>query len=197
MKNQFFFLMVPEKYQKYFVQMKALHIMACIFLLVYAIQLLADWDANWMEIVAAVPAVLAVLGVVIFKGDLLKQVQVNQVLRLFEVGFMGIAAVYFYDKQLWLPMFLFGFVGVFLLLLMVVENKIFGERFIKLTDREIIYPQLFYTKKIPWQNLKNVVLRFHVLTFEMQDGSFIQQDVFHKYDENEIALFDDFLKRQL
>lgn len=197
MKNQFFFLIVPEKYQKYFVQMKALHIMACIFLIVYALMLVQDWDKNWIEITALIPASLATLGVVIFKDEMLKHVQVNQVLRLFQLGFMGIAAVYFYDLAQWMPMVLFAALAVFLLILMLVENKIFGEQFIELNADEIIFPQLYYTKKIPWQNIKNIILRFHVLTFELKDDSFIQQDVFHKYDAEELALFEDFLKRKL
>ncbi len=177
--------------------MKALHVMACIFLLVYAVYLLSDWDANWMEIVAVIPASLATLGIVIFKGALLKQLQINQVLRLFEVGFLGVAANYFYTMQLILPMAIFGVVALFILVLMLLENKVFSERFIELNEQEIIFPQLLNKRKIPWQNITGVVLRFHVLTLEMKDDSFVQQAVFHKYDDDEIALFDDFLKRQL
>ena len=197
MKNQFFFLLIPEKYQKYFVQMRAMHIMACIFLIVYGIILLSDWSANWMEIVALVPTTLAVLYTIIFKGEMLKQVQINQVLRLFEIGFLGIAAVYFYNQQLWISMALFAAVGFSMLVLLLLENKIFSEQFIELNDQEILMPQLFYVRKIPWQNISNIVLRFHVLTLEMKDNSFVQQSVFHKYDADELALFDDFLKRQL
>ena len=197
MKNQFFFLLIPEKYEKYFRQMRAMHIMACIFLIVYSILLLTDWDANWMEIISLVPTTLAVLYFVIFKGQSLKQVQINQVLRLFEIGFLGIAANYFFKAGQLLPMVLFASVALFVLILLVMENKIFSDRFIELNDKEIIWPQLFNTRKIPWQNLKSVILKFHVLTFDMQDKGFVQQDVFHKYDEEELALFDDFLKRQL
>ncbi len=197
MKNQFFFLLIPEKYDKYFRQMKAMHIMACIFLMIYGILLLNDWDKNWMEVVALIPTTLAVLYVVLFKGDNLKQVQLNQVLRLFEVGFLGIAANYFFKAGQILPAILFGGVAFFVLLLLIMENRIFSDRFIELNDQEIIWPQLFHTRKIPWQNIEHIVLKFHVLTFDMKDKGFVQQDIFHKYDEQELAQFDDFLKRQL
>ncbi len=197
MKNQFFFLIVPEKYDKYFRQMKAMHIMACIFLLIYGVLLLADWDANWMELIGLLPTTLAVLYFVLFKGKMLKEVQINQVLRLFEIGFLGIAANYFYSASQFLPMVLFGAVALFILVLLIMENKIFSDRFIELNDKEIIWPQLFTTRKIPWQNIENIVLKFHVLTFDMTDKGYQQQDVYHKYDENELAQFDDFLKRQL
>lgn len=197
MKNQFFFLIVAEKYQKYFNQMKAMHIMACIFLLGYALFLLSDMDKNWMEIIALIPTTLAVLYFVIFKGQGLKQSQINQVLRIFEVGFLGIAANSFYNLQEYIPMALFGLIALFVLILLLMENKIFSDRFIELNQEGIIFPQLFYTKKISWENLKNIILRFNVLTFEQKDNSYIQQGVFHKYDEEELALFDDFLKRKL
>jgi len=177
--------------------MKAMHIMACIFLLIYGVLLLADWDANWVELIGLVPTTLAVLYFVIFKGKMLKQVQVNQVLRLFEIGFLGIAANYFFNANQFLPMILFGVVGVFILILMLMENKIFSDRFIELNDKEIIWPQLFHVRKIPWQNIENVILKFHVLTFDMKDKGYVQQEVYHKYDEAELALFDEFLKRQL
>lgn len=197
MKQQFFFLLVPEKYSKYFNQMKAMHIMACIFLLGYAFLLFSDWDKNWMEIIALIPTNLAVLYFVIFKGDNLKQTQINQVLRIFEIGFLSIAANAFFLAQQYIPMALFALVALFILVLLIMENKIFSDRFIELTDKEILIPQLFKTQKVPWQNIKNIVLRFNLLTFEQQDGTFIQQQVYHKYDEAELALFDDFLKRQL
>lgn len=197
MKNQFFFLLIPEKYDKYFRQMKAMHIMACIFLLIYAALLLTDWDKNSMEIIALVPTTLAVLYFVIFRGVNLKQSQINQVLRLFEIGFLGIAANYFFNSGQMLLMFLFGAVAVFILLLLLMENKIFSDRFIELNNKEITWPQIFNTRKIPWQNVKHIVLKFQVLTFELNDDSFIQQTVFHKYDEQELELFQDFLNRQL
>ena len=197
MKNQFFFLIVPEKYDKYFRQMKAMHIMACLFLLVYGILLLADWETNWMEVLALAPTTIAVLYFVLFKGKSLQQVQINQVLRLFELGFLGIAAHYFYSKGMQLPMIVFAGAAMFILVLLVMENRIFSERFIELNDQHIIWPQLFHTRKIPWQNLDAIILKFHVLTFEMKDKSFVQQEVFHKYDEQELALFDDFIKRKL
>jgi len=197
LKNQFFFLIVPEQYDKYFRQMRAMHIMACIFLLVYGILLLADWDSNWMEVLALAPTTLAVLYFVLFKGNSLKQVQINQVLRLFELGFLGIASHYFFSNGWQVPMVIFGLAALFILVLLVMENRIFSDRFIELNNEYIVWPQLFHTRKLPWQNLDNIVLRFHVLTFEMKDRTFVQQDVFHKYDEDELALFDDFLKRKL
>jgi hypothetical protein len=177
--------------------MKAMHIMACIFLLVYAVFLIADWENYWMELLALLPTSIAVLYFVIFKGNNLKQVQVNQVLRLFEIGFLGMASSYFYKVGQILPMILFGVLALFLLVLLIIENKIFSDRFIELNEHEIIWPQLFHKRKIPWQNINSLILKFHVLTFDLKDKEFIQQDVYHKYDESELALFEDFLKRQL
>ena len=197
MKNQFFFLVVPEKYEKYFTQLRAMHIMACILILVYTLFQFENWDANWMEIVSALPAVLAILVLAIFKTNFLKQVQVNQVLRIFEIGFLAMAASFFYEKQYWVAMILFGLVALFILMLLIIENKVFSERFIELNQNEITLPQMFFTKKISWDSIQNVVLRFHVLTLEMKDNTFVQQSVFHKYDEAELLQLTDFLNRQL
>ncbi len=189
--------MIPEKFRKYFLQMLAMHFMACILLLIYAVYLIADWAANWMELAGLVPATLATLWILLKRSKLLKQVEVNQVLRLFEIGFLGIASSFFYHQQLWLGALLFGAVGAFLLVLLLVEYQMFSERFIELNEREIILPQLFFKRRIPWQNIENVILKYNLLTIEFKDNNFAQQQVFHKYDEYEMQLFDDFLKRQI
>lgn len=197
MKDQYSFLLVHDKFDKYFRQLKAMHLMAGFFLIIFAF-LLPTIATNSMLFLGGLALFVSLIfGVVILKNSLLRRLQINQMFRVAEIILLSLAAYYFYKENFLLPMALFSLVAVFILVLLVIESKIFSKQYIILNLKEILYPQIFTTRSIPWQNVTNVVLRFQVLTVEMKDGSFVQQTIAHNYSEEEVILFNNFIKQHL
>lgn len=197
MKSEFYFLMMHDQLQKYEMKMRAMHLMAGILIFVFCMFLLPQWDSMWMELIALVPASIGLMIFVIRNKKDLREVMVNLLFRILEIGLMSMAASHFYDNQNLILAGFYAFMAVVLLILVMIEYQLFGEHFIHLTTESINMPGIFSRKRIAWNNIQNVVLRHYLLTIEMKDNQFIQQSIYHQYDEVELQLFQDFLQRQL
>jgi uncharacterized membrane protein len=197
MKNTFYFLLERENKKKYGIQMRAMHIMAAIMLLVYAVMLIPAWDTMWPEIVGFVPAMIGIIIFVIWKKKEVEQFEINRILRIIEIGALIMASIYFYETNVLLASAIYAVVACIILVLVFIEFRIFGEHFIILTEELIIVPMLFTNKKIGWADVKKIVLKYDLLTFQFQDESFWQLTIYHQYDAVELAQFQEFLNRQL
>ncbi len=197
MKNTFYFLLERENKKKYGIQMRAMHIMAAILLLVYSIMLIPDWDNKWPEIVGFAPAMLGIIIYVIWKKKEVEQFEINRILRIIEVGALTMASIHFYETNVLIAALIYAVVACIILILTYLEYRIFGEHFIKLTEEYAIVPMHITTKKIAWEDMSNMILKYDLLTIHYKDDRFLQLQVYHQYDEHELGQFQEFLNRQL
>lgn len=199
MHNQpdFFFLLINEKAQKYASQRIAMHIMAGLFLIFYALQYLPTYQENWMYLISILPISLLVIFFSIFKKIIFLDVNHNRVFRILEIGFLLMACMHFIQTDQNISAILYGFISILMLYLLSVESRMMQEQYAIFNADKIQIELPIFTKNIKWNDLKNVVSKNDYLTFEFKNETFAQYKVKHGYDELKLVEFENYIAKQI
>ncbi len=188
-KEEFFFLKVLENKKKWQLKVSAFHILAAFFLIIYSVILIPTYKEHGMEIFTQIIMSIVIFYFAFFAKEKLFKKEYNLVFRVFEIGFLFIATLYFFKLKILLGILLYALVTISLFFIFFIESKITSEQFIHFNGNEIHIPRLFSTFKLKITELKNIVLMPNRLTFEFKNGQILQEEIFHLYDENELELF--------
>lgn len=195
MKNEFFFLVIPPNQKKNSNRQKAFHLLAAFLILCYVAIYFMYEAFSWTEFLAYAPMGIAIIYYVYKKDNELENFSVNLVLRLVELLLLFVALSFFYENKLLLFLFIYAFFTISLVFITWIEYKLLSDQFIHITHEKILIPNIFGNKNVGIKDIKNIALKWKVLTIELKNNQFVQKDVFHQYDENELALFEDFIQR--
>jgi low affinity Fe/Cu permease len=82
MHKQFHIKLQHDKLPRYLKQSRAMHIMACILLIIYALPYLADFSDNWMMLLGISLPAITILAVTLFRNKLVRDINNNRVFRI-------------------------------------------------------------------------------------------------------------------
>ncbi len=189
----YFYLLINEKARIYASQRIAMHIMAGLFLVFYALQYLPTYNENWMYLVGILPVSILVILLAIFKKALFLDINNNRIFRILETGFLMMACMHFVQTNQHISAILYGFVSLLILYLFSIESRMLQEQYVIFNKEKIQVELPIFTKKIKWSELKNVIQKNDYLTFEFKNGTFAQYRVKHGYDEIKLMEFKEYI----
>jgi hypothetical protein len=177
MHKHFYFKLVKEDRSKRMLQSRAMHVMAAFFMLFYGLQYISILPINWTQIIALLPASIAVIAVVIFKRKILEDANTNRVFRILELGFLTMGCLHFLQHDNIISTVLYVVVTLFIGLILWMENRIFHDQFIDFVEKEVMVELPLYNKKIAWKNITQVTLKNHYLSLELPNNKLLQYRV--------------------
>ena len=146
----FFYLLINEKARIYASQRIAMHIMAGLFLVFYALQYLPTYNENWMYLVGILPVSILVILLAIFKKALFLDINNNRIFRILETGFLMMACMHFVQTNQYISAILYGFVSLLILYLFSIESRMLQEQYVIFNKEKIQVELPIFTKKIKW-----------------------------------------------
>ncbi len=196
-KEEFFFIKVVENKKKWMLRIAAFHIIAAFFLILYSVFLIPTYEEHGIELFTQIAMSIVIIYFALFAKEKLYKMEYNMVFRIFEIGFLFIAFLYFIKLKMVLSTILYGIATISILIIFYIESKITTDQFIHFNKNDISIPRLFSTYKFNISMLKNIVLRQNRITFEFKDDHILQEEIFHLYDENELEQFMMYCKLKL
>jgi hypothetical protein len=197
MHKHFYFKLHKEDNPRRYLQSRAMHVMAALFLLFYGMQYIIAVETNWIQLLAILPPSILIIVLVIFKRSLFTDPNNNRIFRILEIGFLMMGCMHFLQKDHNLAALLYGFVASFILLIMWMENRIFHDQYIDFKEEKITIELPLYTKSISWDAVKQVMIKNHYLSVEYKDLSMSQYNIIDSLTVEEKEAFFEFCKMKL
>jgi hypothetical protein len=189
MHNTFYFQLVKEDLPKRVMQCRAMHIMASLFLILYAIQFVPSFQLHWMEMLAILPAAIFIGWKAISQKTFFLEVHYNRLFRILEAGFIFMGSMHFLQENKNSIALLFASVSAFLLFLLWMESRIFSQQYIDFTETGIEIALPLQTKKIPWKLIQNVLLKNGFVSLVLPNNTILQYKVIVDMQEEELKDF--------
>ena len=190
MSRHFYVEIEKEDIAKRYMQSRAMHVMAAIFMFVYGIQYLMQPKVDWWQLIAIVPPSLLLIVLVLFKRRLFNEASNNRIFRILEMGFLLMGCMHFLQKDQWVASLVYFLVSAILLLVLWMENRIFQAQYIDLKEDSISLELPLRTITLAWNQIEKVTLKNHYLTFHLKNGKYREYKVKDNFTEEERIGFD-------
>jgi len=185
MHKQFHIKLQHDTLPRYLTQSRAMHIMACILLIIYALPYLADFSDNWMMLLGISLPAITILAVTLFKSKLVRDINNNRVFRILEGGFLLMGSMHYLQADKVLPAIVFGMAALFILFLLWMEGRILQDQYIVFEDSHIEVELPLATRTYTWSELQAVMIRDEFLTLSYKDATIQQLKIQPEFIENE------------
>ena len=185
MHKQFHIKLQHDTLPRYLTQSRAMHIMACILLIIYALPYLADFSDNWMMLLGISLPAITILAVTLFKSKLVRDINNNRVFRILEGGFLLMGSMHYLQADKVLPAIFFGMAALFILFLLWMEGRILQDQYIVFEDSHIEVELPLATRIYAWSELQSVMIRDEFLTLSYKDATIQQLKIQPEFIENE------------
>jgi hypothetical protein len=185
MHKQFHIKLQHDKLPRYLKQSRAMHIMACILLIIYALPYLADFSDNWMMLLGISLPAITILAVTLFRNKLVRDINNNRVFRILEGGFLLMGSMHYLQADKVLPAIVFGMAALFILFLLWMEGRILQDQYIVFEDSHIEVELPLATRTYAWNELQAVMIRDEFLTLSYKDTTIQQLKIQPEFIENE------------
>ncbi len=166
-------------------QSRAMHIMACILLIIYAFPYMADFSENWMMLLGVSLPAITILAVTLFKKSLVRDINNNRVFRILEGGFLMMGSMHYLQADKYLPAIVFGMSALFILFLLWMEGRILQDQYIVFDQSQIEVELPLATRKYAWSEIQAVMIRNEFLTLSYKDSTIQQLKIQPEFVENE------------
>lgn len=83
------------------------------------------------------------------------------------------------------------------IMLLFTERKVFHDAFLNFGENTVTIPGYFSNKVLPWQAIKNLVVRQDYVTIYLPQNRYIQHEVLALLDEKEIKELNNFCQQHL
>ncbi len=155
---------------KRFTQLRAMHVMACIVIVIFGIQKgflknTIDWNSICMYVLPS----LGILYISIFQASQLQIKTNNSLFRILESCLSFSAAMYFLQTHKIAITIFFMFLCVVLLMLYWYENYYFHKQYITITDTYIEIPSTFRLIKYTWAEIESTIIHTNVITLFLKN----------------------------
>ena len=185
MHKQFHIKLQHDTLPRYLTQSRAMHIMACILLIIYALPYLADFSDNWMMLLGVSLPAITILAVTLFKKSLVRDINNNRVFRILEGGFLMMGSMHYLQADKYLPAIVFGMSALFILFLLWMEGRILQDQYIVFDQSQIEVELPLATRKYAWSEIQAVMIRNEFLTLSYKDSTIQQLKIQPEFVENE------------
>lgn len=197
MHNTFHILRSQQNLPKRYRQARAMHIIAGLMLLPYALEYAHKSPPQWMELIGILLPALCVVFIPVFRPRLLQNIEANRIFRILEAGFLIMGGMHFLQHNLPLIALLFIFLSAVMLLLLWMESRIFQEQFISIDVNGIHIEWPLRNQKIPLSQIKKLVFNQQYLTLIFRNEEIRQFTIEQTYHPEEIQELQTFLKQQI
>lgn len=173
MLNVFQFKIVRDDLRLRYMQSRAIHVMAALFMLLYALQYLKT-TPSWLYPAMLFPPPIIVILLVIFKRTMFEDLGNLRMFRILEIGILCMGALHFLQKNNEAISGLFTCIAAIVGLIFYMETRLFIPQFVFFNQEGIWVPGLWRTQKLTWANVDQVALKSPYLTVLMPSGRYWQ-----------------------
>ena len=173
MLNVFQFQIVREDLRLRYMQSRAIHVMAALFMLLYALQYLQA-TPSWLYPAMLFPPPILIILLVIFKRTLFEDLSQLRMFRILEIGILCMGALHFLQNNNEVVSGLFTAIAAIVGIIFYMETRLFIPQFVFFNQDGIWVPGLWRTKKITWPEVEQVALKSPHLTLLMPSGRYWQ-----------------------
>lgn len=173
MANPYWFRIVRNDLRLRYMQSRALHVMAALFMLLYALQYLHG-ETAWLYIMMLFPPPITIIALVVFKRRIFEELANLRMFRILEIGFLIMGSMHFLQKNNDKLALLFLLIASLIGLIFYMETRLFSPQFIVFHKSRIELPTLWRTRQITWQSIKKVVIRRPYLTILLPNERYMQ-----------------------
>lgn len=164
MRDSFQLELKDPNEQKQSHQIRAMHMMSGLFILIYAAQYLRIAPIQWLTVIGLLIPALAICLLPIFRPDYFKQAESNRIFRILETALLVLGGLHFLQKTQTIIACLFFGIAVLTLFLLWLENRLLTKRFVNLNAKGIQIDLPLKTIHLPYTQLINVVVNPNYLT---------------------------------
>lgn len=189
MDKPFWFRIERTDLRLRFMQSRAIHVMAALFLLLYAMEYFYK-ESTWLYKLMILPPPLTIIGLVLFKRTLFEEVATVRMFRILEIGFLIMGCMHFLQQNQSAIAGLYFIIAVFIGLIFYMEMRLFNPQFILFYPSHIEVPTLWRTRRVLWESIDHVVLRRPHLTILFPNDRYMQWQV--ETSQREASFDDDF-----
>jgi hypothetical protein len=176
MDKPFWFRIERTDLRLRFMQSRAIHVMAALFLLLYAMQYFFK-EATWLYKLMILPPPLTIIGLVIFKRKLFEDIATIRMFRILEIGFLIMGCMHFLQHNQSGIAALYFLIALFIALIFYMEMRLFNPQFVLFYPTHIEVPTLWRTRHVTWKSVDHVVLRRPHLTILFPKDRYMQWQV--------------------
>lgn len=173
MGNPYWFRIERNDLRLRYMQSRALHVMAALFMLMYALQYLTE-NASWLYLLVLFPPPLTLLALVIFKRRIFEELANIRIFRILELGILIMGSMHFLQKNNDAMAYLFLLVAMFIGLIFYMETRLFSAQYVVFHKSHISVPTIWKTKDIAWPDVEDVIVRRPYLTILFPKNRYMQ-----------------------
>lgn len=173
MANPYWFRIVRNDLRLRYMQSRALHVMAALFMLLYALQY-RNGEASWLYLMMLFPPPITIIALVLFKRRLFEELANLRMFRILELGFLVMGSMHFLQKNNEMLALLFLLVASLIGLIFYMETRLFSAQYIVFHKSHIEVPTLWRTRHIAWHTINKVVIRRPYLTILFPNERYMQ-----------------------
>ncbi len=182
MDNPFWFRIERTDLRLRYLQSRALHVMAALFMLLYAMQYINN-TTLWLYKFMLFPPPLTIIGLVLFKRRIFEEVATIRMFRILEIGFLLMGCMHFLQQNQTTIAALYCTISLFVGIIFFMEMRIFSPQFVLFFPSHIEVPTLWRTRRVAWASVDHVVLRQPHLTILFPNGHYMQWQVESQHQE--------------
>lgn len=176
MANPYWFRIVRDDLRLRYLQSRAIHVMAALFMLLYALQYLKE-TASWLYPIMLFPPPITIIALVIFKRRIFEDLANLRMFRILELGFLVMGSMHFLQRNQTSIAYLFLAIALLVGLIFYMETRLFSPQFVVFHTSHIEIPTVWRTRRIPWGSIENVVLRRPHLTVLFPNSRYLQWQI--------------------
>lgn len=182
-ENNFYLALEERNAHKRTNQCAAMHAMAALFLLIYALQYVASWKDDWMYVFTLAPLSVYILIKAFFRKNFFRDPHSNRSFRILEIGFLFMGAMHFLLHHNSIGGILYLILTGTLLILLYVELRILQEQYIILQKNHLVIELPLRDKTYRREEIKHLVIKNGYLTIQFSDDRFSQHKLKNEGEE--------------
>lgn len=164
-------------------QCAAMHAMAALFLLIYALQYIATWKEDWMYMFTLAPLSVYILIKAFFRKKFFRDPHTNRSFRILEIGFLFMGGMHFLQNHHAFGGVLYVALTTILLMLLYVEMRILQEQYVVLKEDKLVVETLLRDRTYNRKEIKHILVKNGYLTIQFSDDRFSQYKLKNLGDE--------------
>lgn len=176
MDNPFWFRIERTDLRLRYMQSRAIHVMAALFMLLYAMQYFFK-ESTWLYRLMVLPPPITIIALVIFKRQLFEDVATIRMFRILEIGFLIMGCMHFLQHNQAGVAGLYFMIALIVGLIFFMEMRLFNPQYVLFYPSHIEVPTLWRTRNVAWASVDHVVLRQPHLTILFPNGHYMQWQV--------------------
>ena len=147
-----------------------MHLMACIFLLVYSLQYIIAIPIDWLMLCSILFPAIAIATLTLIRKQLLMEASNNRIFRILECGLLLMGSMHFLQKNQLIPTLLFSVLAIAMILLLKVESRVLSSLWVVINPHSIGYQTAWRDQSIPVSDIQQLTLKNDYLGIHFRNG---------------------------